>query len=444
MSSPFAQRTLNRQDYKTLSLSALGATLELYDFVIFIFLLSELSSLFFPPDMPLWLKQLQGIGIFAAGFVVRPISGVIIAHFGDKLGRKRMFTLSIFLMAIPTLCIGLLPTYASIGIAAPILLLLMRMMQGAAIGGEVPGAWVFVAEHITKRHMGLGLGIVTCGISAGSLLGAFIVLAINKNFSAEQLHDFAWRIPFIIGGIFGFIAVYLRRYLSETPVFKEIAAKRKLSKKFPISVVLKEHWQACTISAAMTWTTSAVVFVLILLPPTLLPEKYGLSKALVLKANTLGTIMMVLGNISLGWLHDRFGVRTCYLFGWLGVLVSSFLFFSNLHQVSEAQLIIYYMFAGYFAGTTVTMPTISIPAFPAAVRYTGVSFAYNSTFALGGIITPILISLWFRVDALAPFYYLAIASVLSIWVAFTHLAQHGYSSQNFSEAQNKTSGSFLR
>jgi len=437
-------RALNRQDYKTLSLSALGATLELYDFVIFIFLLSELSSLFFPPDMPLWLKQIQGIGIFAAGFVVRPISGVIIAHFGDKLGRKRMFTLSIFLMAIPTLCIGLLPTYASIGIAAPILLLLMRMMQGAAIGGEVPGAWVFVAEHISKRHMGLGLGIVTCGISAGSLLGALIVLAINKNFSPEQLHDFAWRIPFIIGGLFGLIAVYLRRYLSETPVFKEIAAKRKLSKNFPIKVVIKEHWQACFLSAIMTWTTSAVVFVLILLPPTLLPEKYGISKALVLQANTLGTIMMVLGNISLGWLHDRFGVRTCYLFGWVGVLASSFVFFAHLHQVSASQLILYYMFAGYFAGTTVTMPTISIPAFPAAVRYTGVSFAYNSTFALSGIITPVLVALWFRVNDFAPFYYLTIASILSITVAFTHLAQRGYTPHDSHQNKNSTSGTYLQ
>lgn len=426
MNTASMPRSLNHQDYKTLSLSALGATLELYDFVIFIFLLTELSNLFFPENLPLWQKQLQGMAIFAAGFIIRPISGVIIAHFGDRLGRKRMFTLSIFLMAIPTLCIGLLPTYASIGIAAPILLLLMRMLQGAAIGGEVPGAWVFVAEHVSKRNMGLGLGIVTCGISAGSLLGALFILALNKNFSAEQIHDFAWRIPFIIGGIFGLIAVYLRRYLSETPVFQEIAAKRKLSKSLPLGVALKEHWQACTLSAIMTWTTSAVVFVLILLPPTLLPEKYGIDKELVLKGNALATIMMVLGNISLGWLHDRLGVKVSYIFGWLGVLVSSFIFFVNLSGLTEAQFILCYMFAGYFAGTTVTMPVISIPAFPAAVRYTGVSFSYNSAFSLGGLLTPLLLTMWFEITSMALFYYLLIVSCLSIAVAFTNIAQFGY------------------
>lgn len=428
-STTSVQKSLTRQDYKTLSLSALGATLELYDFVIFIFLIKELSTLFFPADSPLWLNQIQAIAIFSAGFIVRPISGVIIAHFGDKVGRKRMFTLSIFLMAVPTLCIGLLPTYATIGIASPALLLLMRIMQGAAIGGEVPGAWVFVAEHINKKRLGVGLGIITCGISAGSMLGALVVLAITKSFSAEEIHSFAWRIPFIIGGIFGLIAVYLRRYLSETPVFKEIAAQRDLNRSLPIKTVLSEHKQASILSAIMTWTTASVAVVIILMPTSLLPEKYGISKALVLKANVLATIMMVAGNISLGWLYDRFGIKTCYIFGWLGVLISSFVFFNNIQANNELVFIISYMFAGYFAGTTVTMPIMSIPCFPIDVRYTGVSFSYNLAFAASGFLTPIIVALWLKATPLGPFYYLAIACLLSLCVAFNRLAQHGLTKQ---------------
>lgn len=131
-------RPLNRQDYKTLTLAALGGALEFYDFIIFVFFAAVVGELFFPADIPEWLRQVQTFGIFAAGYLARPLGGIVMAHFGDLVGRKKMFTLSILLMAVPTLAIGLLPTYASMGILAPLLLLLMRILQGAAIGGEVP------------------------------------------------------------------------------------------------------------------------------------------------------------------------------------------------------------------------------------------------------------------------------------------------------------------
>lgn len=147
------------------------------------------------------------------------------AHYGDKIGRKRMFSLSIFMMALPTLVIGALPTYATIGIAAPLSLLLMRIMQGAAIGGEMPGAWVFIAEHTPKQRYGLAIGTLTSGITGGILLGSIIAITIEYHFTEQQIVDFAWRIPFIVGGLYGFIAVYLRRFLQETPIFKELAAQ---------------------------------------------------------------------------------------------------------------------------------------------------------------------------------------------------------------------------
>lgn len=132
-------RQLNQQDYKTLALAALGGALEFYDFIIFVFFAAVVGALFFPPDMPEWLRLVQTFGIFAAGYLARPLGGIVMAHFGDRIGRKRMFSLSILLMALPTLAMGMLPTYQTLGIAAPLLLLLMRVLQGAAIGGEVPG-----------------------------------------------------------------------------------------------------------------------------------------------------------------------------------------------------------------------------------------------------------------------------------------------------------------
>src|SRR5476651_30068 len=221
------ERPLNRADYRTLSLAALGGALEFYDFVIYVFLASEIGRLFFPADMPDWLRQLQTFGIFAAGYLARPLGGIVMAHFGDLLGRKRMFMLSIFLMAVPTLAIGLLPTYAVIGIWAPLLLLALRVLQGAAIGGEVPGAWVFVSEHVPPRRVGFACGTLTAGLTGGILLGSLVAAAVTRSYAPAELLAEGWRVPFILGGVFGLVSVWLRQYLHETPVFKEMQARQQ-------------------------------------------------------------------------------------------------------------------------------------------------------------------------------------------------------------------------
>jgi MFS family permease len=189
-----APRSLNSQDFKTLGLSALGGALEFYDFIIFVFFAGVIGKLFFPPDMPDWLVTIQTFGIFAAGYLVRPIGGIVLAHFGDMFGRKRVFAFSLMLMALSTLGMAAMPTYATIGIAAPILLILMRVLQGAAIGGEVPGAWTFVAEHVPFRRVGFACGFLCSGLTLGILLGSFIATIINSVFTPEDVAAYAWRI----------------------------------------------------------------------------------------------------------------------------------------------------------------------------------------------------------------------------------------------------------
>src|SRR5580700_5346772 len=172
-------RRLTAKDYKTLSLATLGGLLEFYDFIIFVFFANTIGQLFFPPEIPEWVRQFQTFGIFAAGYLARPLGGVVMAHVGDLRGRKQMFTLSIFLMALPTLGIGLLPTYSKLGFWAPVLLLLLRILQGVAVGGEVPGAWVFVAEHVPPLRVGLACGISNAGFAGGILLGSLVATGLN-------------------------------------------------------------------------------------------------------------------------------------------------------------------------------------------------------------------------------------------------------------------------
>ncbi|RYF37750.1 MAG: MFS transporter, partial [Comamonadaceae bacterium] len=306
-------RPLTRDDYRTLGLSALGGTLEFYDFVIYVFFATVLGGLFFPVDMPDWLRQLQTFGIFAAGYLARPLGGIIIAHFGDKLGRKKMFSLSIFLMAVPTLVIGLLPTYAAIGVAAPLLLLAMRVLQGAAIGGEMPGAWVFVAEHVPANRYGLGIGTLTAGITGGILLGSLVAIALNSYYSPAEVADFAWRIPFILGGVFGLVSVYLRRFLQETPVFQDLATRRNVARELPVKTILREHRAAVVLVGLLTWVLSAAIVVVILMTPTYLQKVHQVPVTLALEANAVATLMLTLGCVLVGWASDRFGTRAVML-----------------------------------------------------------------------------------------------------------------------------------
>ena len=215
---PAAKRSLTRDDYRTLALSALGGALEFYDFIIFVFFAQALGQLFFPPEIPDWLRQAQTYGVFAVGYFVRPLGGMFIAHFGDLLGRKRMFTFSILMMAAATTGMGLLPVYAQLGAWAPIALIFLRIVQGAAVAGEIPGAWVFVSEHVPANRIGFACGTLTAGLTAGILLGDTVATTINSHFTSAEISAWAWRLPFVFGGILGLCSVYLRQLLQETPI----------------------------------------------------------------------------------------------------------------------------------------------------------------------------------------------------------------------------------
>lgn len=409
-----AQQThprLTRQDYTTLSLAALGGALEFYDFIIFVFFAAVIGQLFFPPDIPEWLRQMQTFGIFAAGYLARPLGGIIMAHFGDKVGRKKMFSLSILLMALPTLAMGALPVYHQIGIAAPLLLLLLRLLQGAAIGGEVPGAWVFVAEHVPEKRIGFACGTLTAGLTAGILLGSLVATLINTVMPPTAVADYGWRLPFFLGGIFGLIAMYLRRWLHETPVFKQMQQRKALADTLPIKTILARHKRSIVVSMLLTWLLSACIVVVILMAPALMQKQHQIAAALTLQANSLATLMLIVGCILSGLLVDRFGAGKVLMVGSVLLGICSWLFF-QLAAGSTASLFITYALAGLSVGVVGVVPFVMVSAFPAAVRFTGISFSYNVAYAIFGGLTPIFVTLMMPLTPMAPaFYVLALAAI---------------------------------
>jgi MFS family permease len=411
------RHALTRSEIRTLALAALGGALEYYDFINFVFLAVPIGHVFFPADTPEWLRLLQTWSLFAAGYLARPLGGIIMAHFGDTSGRKRMFMLSVLLMALPTLAIGLLPTYAQVGYAAPFALLLMRLLQGAAVGGEIPGAWTFVAEHVPARRVGFACGTLTAGLTAGILLGSLIAGVLNRAYSADELQAWAWRVPFLIGGAFGFLAVFLRRMLAETPIFEELRRRRALVEGMPLKVVLAGHGRAIVVAMLLTWVLTAAIVVVILMTPTLLAQIYALAPARTLAANTLATLGLCLGCVAFGAAADRIGAARTLLLGCLLLLASTYALYFGVGAHADA-LPALYALAGFCVGVVGVIPVLLVDAFPPAVRFSGISFAYNIAYAIFGGLTPLIVAALMKSAAFAPAHYVAALCLLGSAVGF--------------------------
>lgn len=413
--TPAAARPLNGQDYRTLGLSALGGALEFYDFIIFVFFATVIGHLFFPPEMPDWLVMIQTFGIFAAGYLVRPLGGIVLAHYGDRYGRKRVFAFSILLMALSTLGMALMPTYATIGVAAPILLIILRMLQGAAIGGEVPGAWTFVAEHVPFRRVGLACGFLTSGLSFGIMLGSLIAFAINSLFTPEDVAGYAWRIPFLLGGIFGLIAVYLRRWLEETPIFMEMKKSKSLTDKLPLGLVLKHHMRGVVISALLTWVLSAAIVVTTLMTATFLQKLYGYTPTQALAGTSFGTLFLIFGVIIAGALIDRVGSGIFFMGASIFFGIATFTFYSYASTSLQTMFVLYGVM-GLSVGMAGAVPYVMVRAFPASVRFSGLSFAYNVSYAVFGGLTPIGVTTALAVNPMAHAWYLVFIAILTFCI----------------------------
>jgi len=388
--TPSRPTPFTRSDYKTLGLAALGGALEIYDFIIFVFFALTLSQLFFPPEMPEWLRLLQSFGIFVTGYLARPLGGILMAHFADRLGRKKVFSLSILMMALPCLLIGIMPTYAQIGYWAPLLLLALRVLQGAAVGGEVPSAWVFVAEHAPVGHRGYALGFLQAGLTFGYLIGALTATFLAQAFTPAEILDFAWRYPFLLGGVFGVIGVWLRRWLSETPVFMAMQAQRDAAVELPLRTVLREHRLAMLPAMILTCVLTSAVVVFVVITPTMMQKTFGMTASHTFALSALGIVFLNIGCVLAGLLVDRIGGwRTVMLYSLLlplgiGVLYGCLITGGNWIGLA-------YAIAGLSCGVVGAVPSVMVSLFPARVRVSGISFTYNIAYAAWASITPLLL-----------------------------------------------------
>ena len=405
---------------KKVALSGMvGNILEWYDFTLYGYLAVILSKLFFPSDNEV-VSLLASFGAFAVGFFFRPLGSVILGYVGDKYGRKKALIISIFLMAFPTFFIGLLPTYNDIGILAPILLIILRILQGISTGGEYTTSVSFVVEHSPDEKRGfygsINLLGAVIGIMFGSLMGAFLTSVFDK----ESLEAFGWRIGFLFGIILAFVGVYLRRKAEETPVFLAIEEENRT--KNPLLKTFIHHPKEFLTSIIYSSLQGVAFFLLFVYLPTYYQKVLNIKPSTALFINSLAMFVLTLMIPIVAYFSDKVGRKPFLLVSTFLYSVSSVFLFKLILTGDITKIIVaHVLFAVISSGFMAILPTFLIETFPADVRNTAFSVGYNIALGIFGGTVPMVATYLISKtqNPLSPSFYLTtVAFIVFITTLF--------------------------
>ena len=374
---------MKNQVFKISLLCGVGGLLEFYDFILYIIFSDQISKNFFEEISNPFLKSLIVIAVFSVAYIVRPIGGIIVGWLGDVRGRKTSFTMTIFVMGASSLLMGIMPTYAQIGLIASIIFVLLRIIQGFALGGELPSAVVFVFESLEKKGLALGImfGLVLCGF----LFGNAVSILLRNLFG-----EYAWRAAFISGSAVALLTYYVRSRLSETTLFKHLTHKTK----FPPGLVIKEYLQN-TIGATLCVIMVAFYGVVVsLYIPKYLTLHLDYPQHTVSIIMIISSLVNVFGVIFMSWLSDKTNYHTTYKILSIILIIVTYPVFYLMNTKINLNLIIgIFLISLPVSFASGLFMRLICEAFPTNVRLTGVGIAYNLAFALVGGVAPVSIEL---------------------------------------------------
>ena len=392
---------LNRQERKIVSLAALGGMLEFYDFIIYGIFSVYFAHQFFPAQNAL-LTIIESYVVFVLGYIARPFGGILFSHVGDEHGRKKVLIITIILMGASSLGIGVLPTYDTIGIAAPIGLLLLRLLQGIALGGELPSTYVYISETMPSKR-GSGFGLTMVGVNAGLLLGMFINQLLNLIYNPQQLTAFGWRIPFIFGGALCIISYKIRKTLQETAEFNRIHDKPE----FPLLYLFKHHFITTISGMLMTAIMSGLVVTAIIFMPTYLHQILGVDNQRISKLMPVVMGLNLLAIFYAGKIANYTPpAKICRNLLLSSIILVPLSYWLISHGFITLGVAILCILEGIAA---MIIPLLVSSLFPTKIRLTGVAMSYNLGFTLFGGLAPIIISSAIKSGSNAyttPSYYL--------------------------------------
>ena len=408
---------------KVVFASLIGTATEWYDFFLYGSAAALVfGKLFFPDSDPI-TGTLLAFGTYALGFVARPLGGVVFGHFGDRVGRKKMLVVSLLMMGFGTIAIGLLPTYATIGVAAPILLLVCRLVQGFAVGGEWGGAVLMAAENGQDKDRGFWSSWPQAGVALGNLLATGVLFVLAAVQSDAAFNAWGWRIPFLLSAVLVFVGLWVRLALEESPVFaeaqQEIDGKKQEANHIPILEVFRKYPKEVLTAMGMRLAENTSYYIFTVIVITYIVDFAKQDKGPVLQALLIGSVVHFFWIPTVGALSDRVGRRPLYLTGAVGVAVWSY-FFLGLASSESGGKILLAVVVGLFFHSLMYAPQAAFfsELFGTSVRYTGASVGYQLASIFAGALAPIIaVKLLASGDGnntLAVALYVTVASVITI------------------------------
>lgn len=374
---------------KVIAAGMIGNALEWYDFALYGHFVMIISQLYFPNDNHL-ISLLMTFGGFAAGFIMRPLGAVVFGYIGDQFGRRAALSSAILTMAIPTACIGLLPTYEQIGIAAPILLIIIRLLQGLSLGGEFSGSIAFIVEHAPDDRRGLAGSSAMFSMNIGILIGSAAAAICAHNLSHENLYSWGWRIPFIIGLAIGLVGLYIRSGLHESPAYEQ-AKKRGDISKTPVKDVVCNHRCELISGIVVYLTVTVPFFIFVMFMNTYMVKILGKNVA---EASLIHTISMIISTMTIpffGYLSDIWGRTKLIRLGAFLFIILSYPCFLLINEPGLMLPLLGQTIFGCLVSLYMSpVPAILVELFPTAIRYSGVALSYNISAALFGGTAPMV------------------------------------------------------
>jgi MHS family proline/betaine transporter-like MFS transporter len=377
MSTLSATQRISAAGWRIVLLASLGGTLEFYDFVIFGVFAKDIADAIFPNPTPL-VSLMVSFSAFAVGYFARPIGGIVLSHFGDRYGRRRVFLISIFIMSGATLGMGLVPTYAAWGVASSALLVTLRVVQGFCLGGELPGALTYVVET-APRIAPFVCGVVFACVTMGVAVATGVSLAVRTYLPADLVPAWGWRIAFILGGLGGLVSFGLRRSLEESP---EFARMKQLASRQPFGEVLQRHLVPVAIGVLILAATAGFngLFFSHMAAYTTGVLKYEARQAVV--SQTAGVVVHALCILTVGWIADRVRPYLLLRTGALILIVMAYPFYTALAGRTLPPTLL--MILAGIAGSLVngSFAVLLTDLFPTRIRFSGVALGFNIAFTL--------------------------------------------------------------